>query len=128
MSFVTDKALITTVLNEMGYFETAVNIDLVNNPPGNRKNLSYTLKPVGLRTEFNTAFSAIDETRAELVIRYIGMKPADFDKNFDSFNEALTAIKHLHSGYRDDPEYKLDSKNNFDSYGVVNLILGVNQC
>lgn len=128
MSFVSDKALIKTALEAIGYKELPSNLDIVNEMPASFVDKGFTLKPLGLNTKFQISQAQLNEVRAELIIAYKGMSNTDYDTNFDLFNTALTAIKTLHSGYEDKPEYKRYDKSTFNTYGRVIITLGVEQC
>lgn len=127
MSFVSDKSAIVTVLEGLGYRLLPTNTDITTMTPASHINKGFTLKPLGLRATFGIAQNHLNEARAELVISYTGVSPNDYDANFDLFNDALTAIKTLHSGYEDNPEYRMTEKA-YHSYGRVILIIGVEQC
>ena len=128
MSWTTDKTAIVNILKELGYKELEGNLDLTSEAPASFSNKSFTFKPLGLNTQFQTSQAQLNEVRGELVIVYVSRDNSAFDVNLEAFNAALTAIKSYHLGYDGQPEYKRIETKNFGSYGRVVLITGVEQC
>ena len=130
MSWVTDKAKITTILTGVtyGYRELEGNLDLESELPSSLVDKGFTLKPVDGDTRALTDLQTLVAVIAELKCIYAVPTNTAFDTAYDSWITILNAIKAVHSGFEVAPSFERHPQNNKYAIGTVRLFIGVQSC
>lgn len=128
MSWATEKATVTDVLDTYQYRELEYNLNQEDEAPFTYSHKSYTLRPI--RNQMNSLVNNkyVGSSLMELKIGYTATDRAIYDANYELWLEILGAIAQYTKGFASEPEYVRDSEDSNLAYGTAQFYIGENQC
>lgn len=126
MSWVTDKAVITTYLSGLGYIEMK-NLIEIDDSPLSYNHKHYVMKPEGFPSENLTDNSVIGTHLVRLEIQYKNVNTTERDANYDDFLTLAKGVSNL-AGFLGYEEATFLDVLEFHTIGSLKFHFGVEAC
>jgi len=127
MSWVSDKAVIAAVLENLGYDEIAIDENTEDQPFAPHQNLTYKLKVTGAEGLGLTSNSAAYTNKVLLECYYINDDTDTRDANYDSFRSVFEGVIAL-AGFHGEINNDFEDIDELHCKGIIEFFYGLETC